>query len=1373
MKKLIYLLAICFAAGTSFGQQTPNNCTNYTSTGTSSATGYADPNAGCGSNVPGTITGGTAAWTGSGCTGTVVSTSTTGPVSCMTVSYGAVNTNDFGTFTTNNGGTLTVTAINAGVAGTVVGPYNCGTGAYGNVQVTVCSSIPFTQLILTNTGCTSGWVINCVDVGCMMTNLTGTQSPCIAGAYSTSGQVEFTSAPNTGQLIVEDCNGVQQAFNPPFASPTNYTLPGQNADGAGCDVTAYFTSDPLCTITSNYTAPICTCNIDNFTANIGLCDQLTDTYGLSGDITFTSPPVTGTLIVEVDNGTTIYDTIIQLPFVSPSNWSISGIPSDGSPSTVTVYFSDDLVCSSTIAYTAPTSCACNADIGTFTENVTGSSQNDYVLCFGDAIDVNTNNDWVGPGEMFNPPGPAYNPGVSWLMYSCPPTVALTPDVNNTVPSDPCFLGLVMDNNLTDINDLAWINAYPPGTFTNNTIYWVALTMYDQVGGTYSFVNGPVPCYEMGTPYAVQYLPDFSYTDIEDCQAGTAVVTVNGALPAIDGSNFTASNLMPLTASFANTTATDGGTITVNGLVGNEMWSFDIIDANGCPYTVTGGPFPPLEDPGFSYTGGVWCTSDVVQNPIITGVAGGNFVSTPAGLAINAANGQITPSTSTPGTYSITYTTPGVCFDDLTLDVVINEVPTVNPVANQMICVGTNFASVNFNGSMGTATYNWTNDNINIGTGTNGTDNVVSFSGQTTGGTEIANFTVIPSALNCVGPAETFIFTVNDLDDATFNYAPGLTYCQTATDPNLTITGLAGGTFSYVVSSGGPNLSINPATGDIVLATSDLGAYDITYNTATAGGSLCPQTTTLQLVVTPAPVADFTLGLYCANDADPLPLYVGNGSGGIFSSTAGLVINANTGEVDLDASTPGTYTVTNDINIIGCPIATHNDDITINEIPNANITGTITICPEDVNPNLDINITAGTPNWNVTYNVDGVPTTVNTAVTPLFINGAALGTYDLVSITDGNNCSNLIAGQAVIDNFPTPILDPLLNQYICEDNPLTIQTFSSTPVGSSYTWTNTSVSDLGFGMNGNGDIGTFNSQNGTGVPVNGTIDVTPTSTDGCVGPIESFIVTINPNPVVSFSGGPLSGCEPLAVTFTNTTLPVGQNCSWDFGNGNIVTGCGTVSNIYMAGDYDVSLFVTTAEGCSSQDTYNSYVSVSEVPEALFSFAPQEITVEDPIVEFTNSSINAYSYNWEFGDNSLNSAVENPIHQYTSQEPGEYLVTLWSYSLNGLCSDSVSQLVIIEDIIILYVPNIFTPDGDDYNETFLPVFTSGFDQYDYHLTIFNRWGETIFESYNAEAGWPGHYGDGGLVDDGVYIWQIEFKETMSDKRHTHRGHVTVLK
>lgn len=1721
---------------------------------------------------------------------------------------------------------------------------------------------------------------NCLAMSCCaMQGITANVGACVGGAYQTTGQVTFLNPPANGQMIVEDCYGNQQVFNPPFNSPTNYTITGQTPDGLPCDIQAYFTADPACVVNvGGYTAPTCPCNIDLFNANIGLCDQMTDTYCMSGDVSFTNPPGAGTLIVEVFNGTTTYDTTINMPFVSGQTWSICGIPSDGSASSVTVYFSNDPGCSSTINYTAPTSCACNADIGTFSVSTTGSTPNNNVLCYGDGINITTNNDWTGPGEMFNPPGPPYQPGVTWLIYSCPPTVGVTPQAGVNITTDPCFIGVATDNDIIDVNNGAsWFDAYPPGTFTNNTVYFVPLTFYDQPGLTYSYVNGTIPCYEMGPVYDVQYLPQFTTTFTEDCLAGTADITVNGGLPAVNGSNFTASNLLPATASFVNTTATDGGVIQISGLQGGDMWSFDLVDGNGCPYTVSGGPFPPLENPSFNYTQTSWCTAEPPMAPTITGTPGGSFTSAPAGLSLNAGNGQITPGTSTPGTYSVTYTTPGACFDDSTITVNIAATPTVNPVANQTICHGTNFVDIIFTGSAGTVfdwtndntniglaasgtgdilsftgtapivtetanitvtptagacvglpivftltvdpiedpgfnyaqtswctseaamtptitgtpggtftsapaglslnattgqiipststpgtysvtyttpgtcfddstitvniaatptvnpiadqtvchgtnftdiiftgsagtvfdwtnsniniglgasgtgdilafpgtaptvqematitvtptagacvgptetfnltvnplddasfnyaqtawctseapmtptitgtaggnftsapaglslnaatgeitpatstpgtytvtyttpgicfvdstitiniaatpsvnpianqtvcdgvnfadiiftgsagtvfdwvndntniglagsgtgdilafagtapavqevanitvtptagscvgtpevftltvdpqddasysysaagwctsdvvqspvitgtaggtfsavpaglsinavsgdidpslstpgsytvtyttpgpcvatanvfvdiyavptvdpvadetvcvntlfsavnftgavagtTYDWTNDNTNIGLAGSGTGNIAAFPGATTGGTISGNITVTPSTANCVGNPETFILTVNDMDDASFSYSPGSTYCQTAADPVINITGLNGGSFTYATVSGGPNLDLDPATGDIILLNSDLGSFDVTYSTAGAGGSLCPNTSIVNITITAAPVADFTLGQYCAQDVDPLPTFINGGSAGNFSSApAGLVINPATGEVDLNASMPGTYTVTNDINVAGCPMTSYNDDITIFEMPDATISGSTNICQGDPLPDVTIDITAGTANWDVTYNYNSSPTTVNAAASPYVISGAALGTYDLVSITDGNGCTSQITGQVIIGQFPTPVVDPLVNQAICEADQLTVQTFTSTPPGSTFDWTNTSGTDVGFGLNGTGQIGSFNAINTTGLPEQVSIDVVPTSSDGCVGPTETFVITVNPLPVVSFTGTPLTGCEPLDVSFTNTTSPAGQYCEWSFGDGNFTQGCSGVANTYSAGTYDVSLTVVSAEGCSASITYNDYVVVSAAPDANFTYLPQTLDVSNPVVEFTNNSTNATSYEWDYGDNSPNDFVENPTHEFPS-EPSEYHVTLIAYDANGWCPDTTDALITVDDVILFYVPNIITPDGDLFNEVFTPVFTSGFDPYNYHLTIFNRWGEIIFESYNAEKGWNGHYGDGGLVQDGVYIWQIEFKETMSDKRHRHRGHVTVLK
>ena len=188
-----------------------------------------------------------------------------------------------------------------------------------------------------------------------MTSLTSACDPA-TDTYTTSGIVEFTDPPLTGTLTVSDCNGNQQVFTAPFTSPINYNLTGQTADGLACDITAVFSDDVTCTQTLNPTAPICLCNMDNFFASIGSCDGILNTFQVTGDMAFTSDPGTGFLIVEVDNGTTVYDTIINPPFTSPQTYSISGIPADGSGITVTVYFSDDPTCTATLNSNAPADC---------------------------------------------------------------------------------------------------------------------------------------------------------------------------------------------------------------------------------------------------------------------------------------------------------------------------------------------------------------------------------------------------------------------------------------------------------------------------------------------------------------------------------------------------------------------------------------------------------------------------------------------------------------------------------------------------------------------------------------------------------------------------------------------------------------------------------------------------------------------------------------------------------------------------------------------------------------------------------------------------------------------------------------------------------
>lgn len=118
---------------------------------------------------------------------------------------------------------------------------------------------------------------------------------------------------------------------------------------------------------------------------------------------------------------------------------------------------------------------------------------------------------------------------------------------------------------------------------------------------------------------------------------------------------------------------------------------------------------------------------------------------------------------------------------------------------------------------------------------------------------------------------------------------------------------------------------------------------------------------------------------------------------------------------------------------------------------------------------------------------------------------------------------------------------------------------------------------------------------------------------------------------------------------------------------------------------------------------------------------------------------------------------------------------AFSPSG-CVDSVSRIIQIKEDLLYYIPNCFTPDDDEFNQFFQPVFTSGFDPYDYNLFIYNRWGELIFESHDTQYGWNGSYGSNSeveIVQDGIYTWKIEFKTSDTDERKVIVGHVNVLR
>ncbi len=356
-----------------------------------------------------------------------------------------------------------------------------------------------------------------------------------------------------------------------------------------------------------------------------------------------------------------------------------------------------------------------------------------------------------------------------------------------------------------------------------------------------------------------------------------------------------------------------------------------------------------------------------------------------------------------------------------------------------------------------------------------------------------------------------------------------------------------------------------------------------------------------------------------------------------------------------------------------------------------------------------------------------------------------GTYP-ICVTDDNGCVytssiNVAAGATTFDPSLNPIASLCLN-----DAPVAI----------------TGV-DLGV-LTGPGVVGSTFNPALAGV---GTHTITNTILIGCGG-VGTINVTVLPLPVVSFTSDVNSGCEPVSVVF-NSTGEVGLSCLWQFGDGTSSVSCGSAAHTYSnPGNYDVTYQITNANGCTNSAVYTDYISVYALPEADFTWAPTTITTLDTEVEFRNLSSGESAWDWQFS-NLGTSSLENPAFTFP-EISGNYEVTLTVFTNEG-CSDIIKKILFIDQEVLFFIPNVITPDGDTYNEVFTP-FINGIDIYDYHMTIFNRWGELVFESYDSSRGWNGTFG-GEIVQDGVYIWHIEAGALHTDKRLEFDGHVTVIK
>jgi gliding motility-associated-like protein len=438
----------------------------------------------------------------------------------------------------------------------------------------------------------------------------------------------------------------------------------------------------------------------------------------------------------------------------------------------------------------------------------------------------------------------------------------------------------------------------------------------------------------------------------------------------------------------------------------------------------------------------------------------------------------------------------------------------------------------------------------------------------------------------------------------------------------------------------------------------------------------------------------------------------------------------------------------------------------------------------------------TASSNVTL-TDPAPVTINVSNdTTVCQNGTATVSATATGGTSysfhWSQTTDLGASQAVTPTTPMSVDVYAENELGCVSPTETINIALHAPIALTISPNDTICPGYASGMtvNANGGYMGYNyawTANGAGFPgASNTIAVNPTvQTQYCVtvsDACETTPVTICsnvlmrevPNPI--FTSDTTEGCVPTPIVFTNlTTLTSGawiDSVTWNIEGVISHDPLGANHNFVNVGSYDVFLEVYTNYGCHNSITVADYITVHDKPVALFYTNPNPTTIFSTEVDLTDlSTAGINTYQWFIPGGTPNFSTEqNPTVTFPEGVAGEYLVSLIVTNQFN-CFDSVSAVVVVNPDILLYAPNVFTPDGDEFNETWR-VYIQGVDIYDFHLTMFNRWGEIVWESYNPEAAWDGTY---GTTDsrNATYVWVIEVKDANSDKKHEFRGHVTVLK
>ncbi len=408
--------------------------------------------------------------------------------------------------------------------------------------------------------------------------------------------------------------------------------------------------------------------------------------------------------------------------------------------------------------------------------------------------------------------------------------------------------------------------------------------------------------------------------------------------------------------------------------------------------------------------------------------------------------------------------------------------------------------------------------------------------------------------------------------------------------------------------------------------------------------------------------------------------------------------------------------------------------TANSFNSVGITTTGSTCTNDYKLTAAVSTSGGSFQW---YENGVAIVGQNTNTLTYSTLGLAGGNYSVTYTINGNCYTNSLD----ITNG-TPINLQVNSGNVCMNQPVKLTATGAT----TYTWSPST---------------------GLSATTGSTVQASPTTTTvytitgttaGCTATTTSTVTVQNQ---LTITAPDVETCSGIPV---NLHASGADTYVWSPATGlSDTTGADVTATVSTNTTYTV---VGTSGLCTGQTTVN--VTINNTVNFDWSAIPNTVQIPNTAVNFQATPA-SYNYTWIF-DDSTQSNQSNFIHTITPEE-GTHNVHLIVQNTLG-CIDSVDFTIVVMDLLAFYVPNTFTPDGDKFNNEFIPVFTSGFDPKSYQINIYDRWGELVFESKDTSKGWDGTYKN-HPANDGMYTWVIRFKDLYNDANKEIKGNVNVIR